>query len=70
MIDYDEIIEDLTDLVNGDLDSWDEKPTAQRAITLLKHYRAGLINLAKSPQGFDGYWKDYASKTLEGTKDE
>jgi len=31
----------------------------------IKQLEAALTNLAKSPQGFDGYWKDYARAALQ-----
>ncbi len=76
MSDYDETIEDLTDLINGDVDSWDEPAVAQSAITLLKHYREGLEEIKhwfNTPRLQDGpqvaaAMREHAHKTLEGPK--
>ena len=34
-------------------------------LTQIAEYEKALTNMAKSPQGFDGYWKDFASAELK-----
>lgn len=42
-----DLIEDLTDFLNGHLDSWDEKPVLKRAIAALKAAEQRIDSLEK-----------------------